>query len=140
MANGPYEITMQDLDIAVRTIAGEARGEPHEGQVAVGCVIVNRWRVGMADSLFEACLQQYQFSCWNTQDTNRRYISKLRPSHKVYQTAMKALMEAIDDPLRHGPITHYHAEGFMPKWTASMNRVVQIGRHIFYINPSQVKT
>ena len=139
MANGPYEITIQDMDIAARTIAGEARGEPYTGQVAVGCVIINRWRMGMADSLFETCLQQYQFSCWNTENPNRRYISKLRTSHKVYQTAMKALMEAIEDPLRHGPITHYHAEGFMPRWSESMNRVIQIGRHIFYTNPSQVK-
>lgn len=140
MANGPLEITIQDMDIAARTIAGEARGEPYEGQVAVGCVILNRWRIGMGKSLFETCLQQYQFSCWNTEDPNRRYISQMRTSHKVYQTAMKALMDAIDDPLRYGPITHYHAEGITPGWTKSMHRVIQIGKHVFYMSPAQAKT
>lgn len=139
MANRPYEITIQDMDIAARTIAGEARGEPYEGQVAVGCVILNRWRIGMADSLFETCLQPYQFSCWNTGDPNRRYISKMRTSDNVYQTAMKALMEAIEDPLQHGPITHYHAESITPAWAKSMRRAIQIGRHIFYTSAAQKK-
>lgn len=140
MANGQHEITILDMDIAARTIAGEARGEPYIGQVAVGCVIINRWRIGMGQSLFETCLQQYQFSCWNTEDPNRRYISKLRTSDKVYQTAMRALMEAIEDPLRHGPITHYHAAGITPCWAKNMRRVTQIGRHIFYMNAVQQKT
>ncbi len=135
MTTGPYEITMQDIDIAVRTIAGEARGEPYIGQVAVGCVILNRWRLGMGKSLFETCLQPYQFSCWNTKDPNRRYISQMRTSHKVYQTAMRALMEAIEDPLRHGSITHYHNERITPDWAKSMVMVIQIGAHKFYRSP-----
>lgn len=31
-----------DLQLMARTINGEARGEPYEGQVAVGAVILNR--------------------------------------------------------------------------------------------------
>lgn len=134
MANGPYEITLQDMDIAARTIAGEARGEPYEGQIAVACVILNRWRIGMGQSLFEVCLQPYQFSCWNTGDPNRQYISKLRAYDKVYQTAMRALIGAIDNPLRYGPITHYHAANITPAWAKNMRRATQIGRHIFYKN------
>ena len=140
MANGQHEITILDMDIAARTIAGEARGEPYIGQIAVGCVIVNRWRIGIAQSLFETCLQPYQFSCWNTEDPNRRYISKLRTSDRVYQTAMRALTEAIENPLRHGPITDYHAVGITPAWAKNMRRAIQLGRHIFYVRVGQEKT
>ena len=34
-----------DLQLMARAINGEARGEPYEGQVAVGAVILNRVRV-----------------------------------------------------------------------------------------------
>ena len=33
-----------DLQLMARAINGEARGEPYEGQVAVGAVILNRVR------------------------------------------------------------------------------------------------
>lgn len=44
-AAGSYDTTNnQDLMLLARLINGEARGEPYEGQVAVGAVIMNRTR------------------------------------------------------------------------------------------------
>lgn len=41
-------LDMYDLEVAARTVWGEARGEPPEGRLAVARVIVNRWRAGAA--------------------------------------------------------------------------------------------
>ena len=38
----------RNLDLLARVIYGEARGEPYEGQVAVGAVILNRVEIGRA--------------------------------------------------------------------------------------------
>ena len=37
--------TTSDMQLMARAINGEARGEPYEGQVAVGAVILNRVKV-----------------------------------------------------------------------------------------------
>ena len=54
------------------TIVGEARGEPIEGQVAVGSIIRNRLHdnPGKYHSYSEVCLEPLQFSCWNELDSN----------------------------------------------------------------------
>ena len=36
-------ITVKDLTIMALTVFGEARGQMQEGQLAVACVILNRW-------------------------------------------------------------------------------------------------
>lgn len=57
------------FDVMALTMYGEARGEPVEGQIAVGWVIKNRaiaWNKG----IIEVCIQPEQFSCWNENDPN----------------------------------------------------------------------
>jgi len=61
---------LSDLEVLALTIYGEARGEPIEGQVAVGCVIRNRVRSGEYINYKAACLAPLQFSCWNPTDPN----------------------------------------------------------------------
>ena len=47
------------------TLHGEARGEPIEGRVAVGCVIRNRARAKYrGTTIADVCLWPSQFSCW----------------------------------------------------------------------------
>lgn len=58
------------------TIIGEARGEPIEGQVAVGSVIRNRltkYNIKYKNYR-DVCLEPFQFSCWNKSDPNREYL------------------------------------------------------------------
>lgn len=54
------------------TIFGEARGEPIEGQIAVGCVVRNRLRNNPSkyQSYHDVIFERLQFSCWNTNDPN----------------------------------------------------------------------
>lgn len=57
------------FDVMALTIYGEARGEPVEGQIAVGWVIKNR-AVAWNKGIIEVCVQPEQFSCWNENDPN----------------------------------------------------------------------
>jgi hypothetical protein len=68
---------LSDLEVLSLTIYGEARGELIEGQIAVGCVIRNRVRVGEYASYRAACLAPKQFSCWNADDPNFSVLKEL---------------------------------------------------------------
>lgn len=65
--NLPPEQWPDDTLVAV-TMWKEARGEPVMGQLAVGCVIMNR--VKRVGSVAKVVLRPYQFSCWNENDPN----------------------------------------------------------------------
>lgn len=63
-------LTYQQL--MMLTVYGEARGEPYEGKVAVGSVILERvdHREWDGDTIHEVCLMPYQFSCYLPDDPN----------------------------------------------------------------------
>jgi len=67
---------LSEVDILTLTIYGEARGEPIEGQVAVGNVIANRKKNNKASTYAEICLAPDQFSCWNENDPNYDILMK----------------------------------------------------------------
>jgi N-acetylmuramoyl-L-alanine amidase len=67
---------LSDMETLALTIYGEARGEPIEGQIAVGCVIRNR-ALARKESYKEVCLEPKQFSCWNENDPNYSILSNL---------------------------------------------------------------
>jgi N-acetylmuramoyl-L-alanine amidase len=68
---------LSDLEVFALTLYGESRGEPIQGQVAVGCVIRNRVEKSVHKSYKEACLQRFQFSCWNENDPNRNILLEM---------------------------------------------------------------
>lgn len=70
MTNKEIEDGLSDHEILFLTIVGEARGEPIEGQIAVGNVIMNRVKA-TRKSVKHICLAPRQFSCWNDNDPNR---------------------------------------------------------------------
>ena len=121
----------------------EARGEPIEGQVAVGNVILNR-----VDSKYHpdtvcgvvyknahrknAC--QFSFACDGLSD---------RPEELDAWSKKLAIAEALllcDDECREskregGGIeasTHYHATYVSPSWAQKLEKKGQVGAHIFY--------
>jgi N-acetylmuramoyl-L-alanine amidase len=64
-----------DMNYLAATLVGEARGEPIEGIIGVANVIKNR--VNKAKKTYkDICLAPKQFSCWNLEDTNFKYVSK----------------------------------------------------------------
>ena len=78
------KISDSDLNIMAKTIWGEARGEPYNGQVAVAWVIRNRAERGgwFGNTIREVCLKDQQFSCWNRNDCNRSQIDNLSTNNQ----------------------------------------------------------
>jgi spore germination cell wall hydrolase CwlJ-like protein len=138
-------MTPAELDTMARTIAGEARGEPLSGQIAVAWVILNRARDPgpdwWGDSITAVCHKPQQFSCWNPRDPNAPRIAALTLDDNVFLKAMAAALLAItreaEDPT--GGATHYCTIAppsahvvWPPRWAATMRHTIDIGSHRFY--------
>ena len=151
--------TPEDIDTVARTIWGEARGEPIEGQQAVASVIGNRASIAAAwfahhgvphplygdGHLASACLAHhggvYQFSCWNQDDPNRAKliaVTDANPAFTQCQAIARAL--AAGHFADHtGGATHYLDEvmtrklyGHLPSWVGEMTQTAVIGSHTFF--------
>ena len=122
-----------DLDIAARTVYGEARGEPAEGRLAVARVIVNRYQAGNA-SLQAVCEKPFQFSCWNKNDPNEPKIRAVTYDDLTLRECLSAVLAALDprsvDPTQGSK--HYHAVGTEAWWAAGRQPVAIISGHAFY--------
>ncbi len=112
-----------NLYLISQVIYGEARGEPYEGQVAVGAVLLNR----VADSRFPNTVagvvyQSGAFTCVQDGQIN------LTPN----STAKKAAQDAINgwDPT-HGSIYYFNPNTATSSWIWSRPQTVTIGKHIF---------
>lgn len=129
-------IDFRDLDVMSRTIFGEARGEPIQGQIAVANVIVNRFRSGKwfaGKTIADTCQKPMQFSCWNEGDPTRARmvsatITDLQP---FYDIAINVLWGAINDPSLGA--THYYADTIAaPAWSKGKIPTTKIGHHLFF--------
>lgn len=130
------------IDILARTLWGEARGEGIEGMKAVACVVLNR--VCIAESfggsywwghdVQTVCLKPWQFSCWNSNDPNRKKIMALDTKNKIFRQALNIARHAVCGHLKDitQGATHYHTEMIFPQWAREEDPVCQIGNHLFY--------
>ena len=114
----------------------EARGEEVRGQAAVAQVILNRVRnpaypasicdvVYQNDSWINKC--QFSFACDGTPDV----IADRRAYRLAKNVAMAVTGGKIFLP-KVASSTHYNATYVNPSWARSMERMTQIGSHIFY--------
>lgn len=125
------------IDVLARTIWGEARGEPMEGREAVASVVVNRARrrrkhFGL--TVEDVCRKPWQFSCWNSNDPNRRRLLEVSLADAVFRHCLDIARRAVSGTLadRTAGSTHYHHEAIAPVWSRGHSPVTQIGRHRFY--------
>ena len=113
----------------------EARGEPLQGQIAVGQVIMNRVRspqfpeticgVVYQGQMAPGC--QFSFACDGKTDTPKN------DSH--WALAQKLARQITSGEVwlpEIGYSTFYHADYVSPHWKSAMNKIDSIGRHIFY--------
>lgn len=132
-----------DLDVLSRTIYGEARNQPLDGQIAVGWVCRNRTarpdRFGA--SVADVCLRPMQFSCWNRNDPNFIRIVTVNEPDLAYAKAGAAarmvLADLASDPTQGADhyVTVQAPQGttvWPPSWAAFMRKTVVIGDHVFY--------
>ena len=114
-----------DVYLLAKVIAGEARGEPYTGQVAVGAVILNRVKhPSFPNTISSVIYQSGAFDC--VRDSNW----KVEPS----ATAKKAAQDAINgwDPSG-GAIYYYNPAKTSNKWMLSRKVITVIGDHRFCI-------
>lgn len=117
------DVTQKEQLLLSRTINGEARGEPYEGQVAVGAVIMNR----IADSRFPNSISTvvYEpgaFTCVQDGQINAA----------LEETPKKAANDALNgwDPSG-GCIFYYNPKTATNKWIKTRPIVKTIGKHVF---------
>ena len=113
----------------------EAALEPTEGQEAVAQVILNRVRdPNYANSIcgvvFEGAERttgcQFSFTC----DGALAQPPVAWAWNRARQVAERALAGHVS--ARVGTATHYHADYVRPWWAPTLNKLTQIGAHIFY--------
>ena len=112
-----------NLDLLARAINGEARGEPYEGQVAVGAVILNRVKhSGFPNTIAGVVYQNGAFDSVSDGQIN------LEPT----ATARKAASDALNgwDPSG-GCIYFFNPATSTSKWIWSRQIVKTIGKHHF---------
>ena len=112
-----------NLDLLARLISAEARGEPYEGQVAVGAVVLNRTRhPSFPNTVAEVIYQPGAFSC----------LDDGQFDEPVAESAYRAARDAINgwDP-SYGAIYYFNPSTATSKWIWSRPLIVNIGKHRF---------
>lgn len=132
------------MEVAARTIAQEARGEPLDGQTAVAWVIKNRLNSGRwGKSLSSVCLWRAQFSGWYVPtDPNFAYACGLQDNDTTLQK-MRNLMQAVMDGTTDqtdGALFYYASSISQPSWAATMRFCGQWGQQLFYTDVVQTVT
>ena len=114
-----------DLQIMARAINGEARGEPYEGQVAVGAVILNR----VKDSRFPNSISGviYQSGAF-TAVADGQINSPIDEGSTVYKAAQEAMNGW--DPTG-GCVYYFNPDTATNSWIWSRPHVKTIGKHRF---------
>lgn len=116
-------------------IFAEARSEPYEGQIAVGCVIRNRCaRRWFSDgTVVDTVTKPHQFSWMNTGDGQRTRVFRAEWDDPAMQLAWKA-WHASETERIVGDAVMYHADYVHPYWAKAegYGLVKRIGRHLFY--------
>ena len=114
-----------DVQLMARAINGEARGEPYEGQVAVGAVILNRVKNSkFPNSISGVIYQSGAFTAVADGQINK----PIEENATVY----KAARDAINgwDPTG-GCIYYFNPSTATNKWIWSRPVVKTIGKHRF---------
>lgn len=113
----------KDVDLVARLINGEARGEPYEGQVAVGAVILNRTRDPRFPSTIAGVI--YQPGAFTA-------IVDGQINAKIQESSVRAARDALNgwDPSG-GAVFYYNPAKSTNKWIFSRPLIKIIGKHRF---------
>ena len=123
------------LTCLAQTIYYEAAGEGIDGGRAVAQVVLNRVRhPGYPASICGVVYQgsdrptgcQFTFTC----DGSLLRLPEPSLWARSRKIAAEALAGRVFAPIGHA--TAYHADYVLPYWADSLDKVIQVGRHIFY--------
>jgi spore germination cell wall hydrolase CwlJ-like protein len=137
LANAGTNVT-EEIECLALTIYFEARGEPDEGKIAVGYVVMNRaqnplFPAKICNVVRQGGIKRYrcQFTWWcdGRSDQPRDWSAWERSK----ALARSVFWEDSKDPTQ-GALW-YHAESVVPSWRNKLSKGPKIGRHIFYREP-----
>lgn len=116
---------VSDEQLLARAINGEARGEPYEGQVAVGAVILNRVKDADFPNTIAGVI--YQPGAFTAVDDGQ-----INVPIDTASTVVKAARDALDgwDPTN-GCIYYWNPATATSSWIWSRKIVSKIGKHNF---------
>lgn len=129
--NGPSKIyaassnSETDIQLMARAINGEARGEPYEGQVAVGAVILNRVKSSQFPNTIAGVI--YEKGAFTAVSDGQINVP-IDKNSTVYKAARDALNGW--DPTN-GCIYYFNPNTATNKWIWSRPLVKKIGKHNF---------
>jgi N-acetylmuramoyl-L-alanine amidase len=112
-----------NIELLARVINGEARGEPYEGQVAVGAVVLNRVQhPSFPNSIAGVVYQKGAFTAVDDGQINA----------EMYASSHRAARDALNgwDPTN-GAIYYYNPKTATNKWIRTREVICTIGRHVF---------
>ena len=114
-----------DLQLMARAINGEARGEPYEGQVAVGAVILNRVKSSSFPNTIAGVI--YEKGAFTAVADGQ-----INVPIKEGSTVLKAATDAMNgwDPTN-GCTYYFNPDTATNKWIWSRPLVKKIGKHRF---------
>jgi spore germination cell wall hydrolase CwlJ-like protein len=126
---------LRAIDCLTQAVYYEAASEGVEGGRAVAQVVLNRVRHPAYPNTVCGVVYQGSSRATGCQFTFTCDGSLLRaPSAYLWARSRTIAQEALAGRI-YGPVslaTHYHADYVLPYWADSLNKLVQIGRHIFY--------
>lgn len=130
----------------------EARGEPVQGQIAVGCVVRNRVKAKKENTYFDIITAENQFSCLNSNDPNydkgmmivKSIVAGIMPE-ELTGMLQQCRFLAVGIVTRQlldltGKATNYYnpdevkdkdGNKVTPEWAKDMMVTTKIGNHIF---------
>ncbi len=111
------------IDLLARVINGEARGEPYEGQVAVGAVVLNRVdHPSFPNSISGVVYQKGAFTAVDDGQINAQ----------MYASSHRAARDALNgwDPTG-GAIYYYNPVTATNQWIRTREIICTIGKHVF---------
>jgi spore germination cell wall hydrolase CwlJ-like protein len=135
MLNTDKDDRSRALTCLAQAVYYEAAGEGVEGGRAVAQVVLNRLRhPGFPSTVCGVVYEgadrltgcQFSFAC----DGSMQRVPIPWLWTRSRQIAEKALAGEVFAPVGHA--THYHADYVLPYWADSLDKSVQVGRHIFY--------
>ena len=123
------------VECLTQAVYYEAASEGADGERAVAQIVLNRMRhpaypatvcgvVYQGSDRTTGC--QFTFTC----DGSLARIPVPSLWKQARQIAEQALAGKVYAPVGHA--THYHADFVLPYWADSLDKSVQVGRHIFY--------
>ena len=118
---GEYMTDADDLLLLAALIQCEAGGEPYEGQVAVGAVVMNRVRSAAYPSTIHGVI--YASGQFTPAMSGR--VNQVYNSGRIRESCILAAQEALNGVSNVGDFTHFRTNN-------GAHTGIAIGHHIFY--------